>query len=135
MWLPPVITSTPAARISATISRWMPKPPAAFSPLATTQSTARGSRQARVACIIASRPGRPTESPQNKSRRHPEGFGGTVGRGNLLGELTVAGLPDDGDLDVARIGHFVLDALGDLPGQGGGFGIRHRLGLDHHPQL
>ena len=45
-WLPSVTASAPAIRISSQIASVMPKPPAAFSPLMTTQSSRQRSRSA-----------------------------------------------------------------------------------------
>ena len=45
------------------------------------------------------------------------------------------GLADDRDLDLARIGHLVLDFLGHRPGHGGGLVVRHVGRLDDDPEL
>src|SRR5215831_15828079 len=44
----------------------MPKPPAAFSPLTTTKSSARSRRSRGNISITTARPARPTRSPQNR---------------------------------------------------------------------
>ena len=46
--------------------------------------------------------------------RHPLVRGGAPHLGRLLGVADAAGLADDGDLDLPRVGHLVLDALSDL---------------------
>lgn len=46
--------------------------------------------------------------------RHPLVRGGVPHLGRLLGVADAAGLADDGDLDLPRVGHLVLDALSDL---------------------
>src|SRR5215471_12081119 len=59
--------STPALCNSAQILAVMPKPAAAFSPLATTKSRAQSRRRRGTFLVTASRPERPTISPQNKT--------------------------------------------------------------------
>jgi hypothetical protein len=67
-WLPSVTASAPAIRISSQIASVMPKPPAAFSPLMTTQSSRQRSRNAGSRSATAPRPGRPTISPRKRRR-------------------------------------------------------------------
>src|SRR5687767_3188608 len=62
------MASAPAARTSSQIASVIPKPPAAFSPLITTQSSRHRSRRAGRRSNTALRPGRPTTSPI-KNRR------------------------------------------------------------------
>src|SRR5689334_14237737 len=66
-WLPVVMQSTPALCNSAQILAVMPKPAAAFSPLTTTKSRPSCSRNFGTFLITASRPDRPTMSPQNRT--------------------------------------------------------------------
>src|SRR5918997_5612966 len=68
VWLPRVTASAPAARISSQMASVMPKPPAAFSPLITTQSSRQRSRRPGRRSITAWRPGRPTMSPRKRRR-------------------------------------------------------------------
>src|SRR5829696_3412433 len=67
-WLPSVTASAPAASTSSQIASVIPNPPAAFSPLTTTQSSRQRSRKAGSRSMTALRPDRPTISPR-KSRR------------------------------------------------------------------
>ena len=46
--------------------------------------------------------------------RHPFVQGYAPHLGILLGVADAAGLADDGNLDLPRVGHLVLDALSDL---------------------
>ena len=73
-WLPDVITSTPADRISLALSRVMPAPPAAFSPLAITRSAPCDAAKALRCRRTRSRPGRPTMSPMKRSFIRPAGW-------------------------------------------------------------
>src|SRR6516225_870818 len=66
-WLPVVMQSTPALCNSAQILAVMPKPAAAFSPLATTKSRPQSRRRRGTFLVTASRPERPTMSPQNRT--------------------------------------------------------------------
>src|SRR5438309_4185491 len=63
MWLPEVSTSIPRLNRSSAIFGVRPKPPAAFSPLATTRSMTNSRRSCGRRRATASRPGRPMMSP------------------------------------------------------------------------
>ena len=69
MWLPDVITSTPASNSASAVDGVSPIPPATFSPLAVTKSMPRSSRIPGSACSIATRPGLPMMSPIIRIRR------------------------------------------------------------------
>ena len=66
-WLPVVMQSTPAPCSSAQILAVMPKPAAAFSPFTMTKSSPSSWRSRGTFLVTASRPERPTMSPQNKT--------------------------------------------------------------------
>src|SRR5512133_405948 len=55
-------------------------PPARFSPLATTRSTARASRSGGTSCSTASRPGLPMTSPIIRTRTEPRSGWSGIGR-------------------------------------------------------
>src|SRR5579862_1647632 len=83
MWLPEVITSTPAANRSLAVDSVRPIPPARFSPLAVTKSIPRDPRRSPRSASTASRPGLPITSPIIRTRQAPDG----------RGALPLAGLP------------------------------------------
>src|SRR6478735_947551 len=83
MWLPLVMTSTPAARIASAVEGVRPIPPATFSPLAVTKSMPRSSRSSGRRFSTATRPGLPMRSPIMRTRQAPGG----------RGRLPLAGLP------------------------------------------
>ena len=85
-WLPSVIASAPAAKVSSQMLSVIPKPPVVFSPLMITQSSRQRSRRAGRRSAMAVRPGRPTISPRNRRRIQdtPEEFG-TGGADTELG--------------------------------------------------
>src|SRR4051812_2167512 len=85
-WLPSVTASAPAIRISSQIASVMPKPPAAFSPLMTTQSSRQRSRSAGSRSATALRPGRPTMSPRKRRR---------IQRGSLRSHLRMRRSQDE----------------------------------------
>ena len=66
-WSPLVMTSTPAEKISPAVLGVMPEPPAEFSPLAMTKSSACCSRNLGSSSLTALRPGWPTMSPMKSS--------------------------------------------------------------------
>src|ERR1039458_7686440 len=61
------MTSTPAEKISPAVLGVMPEPPAEFSPLAMTKSSACCSRNLGRRVLTALRPGCPTMSPMKSS--------------------------------------------------------------------
>src|SRR3954471_16762127 len=73
MWLPDVITSTPAANSASAVDEVRPMPPARFSPFAVTKSIDRSSRIVRSSPSTASRPGLPMTSPIIRTRQAPAG--------------------------------------------------------------
>ncbi len=75
MWLPDVITSTPASNRASAVDGVSPIPPATFSPLAVTKSIPRSSRIPGSACSMATRPGFPMMSPIIRIRVAPSGRG------------------------------------------------------------
>src|SRR4029079_17390616 len=83
MWLPDVMTSTPAARIASAVEGVRPLPPATFSPLAVTKSMPRSSRSSGRRFSTATLPGLPMRSPIMRTRQAPGG----------RGRLPLAGLP------------------------------------------
>src|SRR5690606_13492139 len=60
-----VITSTPRPKNSSAMSRVIPKPPAAFSPLTTTRSMSYSAARSSRAARSARRPSFATTSPAN----------------------------------------------------------------------
>ena len=68
VWFPSVIASTPPSKISRSVSGVAPRPPAEFSPLATTMSTAISARSSGTSFLMQILPGRPTTSPIKRMR-------------------------------------------------------------------
>src|SRR5829696_5212130 len=133
MWLPEVMTSTPAANNASAVETVRPIPPATFSPFAVTKSMPRSSRIPARACSTATRPGLPMMSPIMRIWHAPGGrgaspFAGFPSPARSLRPITIAWVPwarllrvldgarlaDDGDLDLARVGQVVLDLLDDV---------------------
>src|SRR5450755_3951727 len=75
MWLPDVITSTPAANRALAVDSVRPIPPARFSPLAVTKSIPRAPRRSGRSASTARRPGLPITSPIIRIRQAPAGRG------------------------------------------------------------
>ena len=73
MWLPDVITSTPAPNSASAVETVRPIPPATFSPLAVTKSMPRSSRMPASSRSMAIRPGLPMMSPIMRIRQAPAG--------------------------------------------------------------
>src|SRR4051794_27173172 len=138
MWLPDVMTSTPAANRAFAVDSVNPAPPAMFSPFATTKSMPRSSRIPASSRSTAIRPGLPMTSPISRARQAPFGrggaaFGGAPGRGRpvaarppvtppvpaLLRVLDGARFADHGDLDLARVGQRLLDLAHDVAREAG----------------
>src|SRR5262245_56415754 len=111
--------STPAAKRSSQIFLVMPKPPAAFSPLATTKSIAWSRRSPGRRPSTTSRPDRPTVSPQNNRRilglRGFQGLRGVGGEGLriLLGHDPIQRLV----IVIARHAGDMLCGKGDADGK------------------
>ena len=91
MWLPEVMTSTPAARIASAVDGVRPIPPATFSPLAVTKSMPRASRSSGSSRSTAWRPGLPIMSPIIRTRQAPFGRGASP-----FGDVPEARPPDGG---------------------------------------
>src|SRR5947207_6271244 len=123
MWLPVVMTSAPAAWSSRAVSVVRPAPPAAFSPFTIARSMRSSSRSFGSSAATASRPGRPTTSPTNRMRIA------------LFGVVDGARLPNDGDLDLARVLKGVLDLLGHVAREPRGMQIVDLARFDHHADL
>src|SRR3954454_9531792 len=136
MWLPDVMTSTPAPNSASAVETVSPMPPATFSPFAVTKSIPRSSRMPASACSTATRPGLPMMSPIMSTRHAPGGlgaspFGGLPRPARSLRPITMPSAPrpvllrvldgprlaDDGDLDLARVRQVVLDLLHDVAGE------------------
>src|SRR6266545_4365277 len=127
MWLPEVITSTPCSRKLRAICGVTPKPAAAFSTLTMARSTSCCLRRRGRSVCTALRPGSPKTSPTQR-----------IVSGLLMSSLRDfhrARLADDDDLDVSRVLHFGLDALGDVLGQLVGVEIGDLIGLGHDAEL
>src|SRR5215204_2479505 len=153
MWLPDVITSTPAANSASAVDTVRPMPPATFSPFAVTKSTPRSSRMPASSCSTTTRPGLPMMSPIIRIRQAPGGrgalpFGGFPRPARSLRPLTPvrpspvllrvldgARLADDRHLDLARVREVVLDLLYDVPGEATGREVVDLLGPDEDPDL
>src|SRR5262249_39633247 len=99
-----------------------PKPAAAFSTFTTARSIRYWSRSRGRSLARAARPGSPNTSPTMRMFMSLRDFDGS-------------GLPDDDDLDVTRVLHLGLDALGDVLGELMGVEVGHDVGARHHPQL
>src|SRR5215470_14585656 len=121
MWLPEVMTSTPWSRKALAIGGVTPKPAAAFSTFTTARSIRYWSRSRGRSLARAARPGSPNTSPTMRMFMSLRDFDGS-------------GLPDDDDLDVTRVLHLGLDALGDVLGELMGVEVGHDVGARHHPQ-
>src|SRR5829696_3897032 len=162
MWLPDVITSTPAAYSASAVDGVRPIPPATFSPFAVTKSMPRSSRMFGSSFSTAIRPGFPMMSPIIRIRQAAGGrgaspFGGLPSRvrlplaapdavdgsgfviarrpRGLLGVLDGARLADDRDLDLARVGQVVLDLLDDVACEACRGEVVDLLGPDEDPHL
>src|SRR5262245_49311738 len=122
MWLPEVRTSTPASRSSSAARGLIPLPCDAFSPLATTKSISASRRSPGSMDARARRPGRPTTSPRNSRRIS-------------VRDLARPRLPDHRDLDLARIGHLLLDPSRHVARQHGRLVVRNRPGIDDDANL
>src|SRR3990170_8908180 len=110
MWLPLVMTSTPASNSAAAVDGVRPMPPAMFSPLAVTRCTPRSSRRPGSSRSSTTRPGLPITSPIISTRTAPP----TALMSGLLRVLHGARLADDGHLDLAGIGERLLDLAHDV---------------------
>src|SRR3972149_367396 len=122
MWLPDVMTSTPAPRSASAVDTVSPRPPARFSPLAVTKSMPRSSRSPGRIASTARRPGR--RAGRSRGRR-----------ARLFRVLHGPRLADDGDLDLARVGQLLLDLLDDVAGQPGRGQVVDLLRADEDPDL
>src|SRR5262245_33241967 len=128
MWLPLVITSAPAWKISSASAGVKPFPPAAFSPLTTTRSGAISPRRRGSADFRMRRPGEPTTSPTNRIRiRAP------ASRSHR--ELHGTRLADHADLDLSGVGELPLQGAGDLLGQRVGVLVLEDLRVHDHAKL
>src|SRR5829696_4239184 len=154
MWLPEVMTSTPAANNASAVETVRPIPPATFSPFAVTKSMPRSSRIPARVCSTATRPGLPMMSPIMRIRHAPGGrgaspFAGFPSPARSLRPITIAWVPwarllrvldgarlaDDGDLDLARVGQVVLDLLDDVAREARRGEVVDLLGADEDPHL
>src|SRR4051794_28012230 len=152
MWLPDVITSTPAPKRASAVDTVKPMPPAMFSPFAVTKSSPRSSRSPGRTCSTASRPGLPMMSPIIRIRQAPgglgasplgglpmpalsRGFGPVTGGRPLLRVLDGARLANHRHLDLAWIGQAVLDLLDDVAGESGRGGVVDLFGTNEDPHL
>src|SRR5262245_3404141 len=122
MWLPDVMTSTPASRSSSAPRGLIPFPFDAFSPLATTKSSSASRRSRARTVATARRPGRPTTSPRNRSRIS-------------MSDLAGPGLPDHGHLDLTRVGHLLLDPPRHVARQQDGLVVGYGAGIDDDADL
>src|SRR3954449_1435960 len=154
MWLPDVMTSTPAANSAFAVDSVNPAPPAMFSPFATTKSMPRSSRMPASSRSTAIRPGLPMTSPISRARHAPFGRGGSVfgvapsrvrpvAAGPevtppvpaLLRVLDGARFADHGDLDLARVGQRLLDLAHDVAREAGRGQVIDLVGSDEDPDL
>src|SRR3954452_20341778 len=114
----------PALKSSSAVFAVRPRPPAAFSPLAITQSIPPSCRRAGMMRAAPRRPGWPKMSPTIRKRstadRSPGGAGagreaeGTKPARSSAGIIHDPHLSDDGHFDLARILHRLLDLLDDI---------------------
>src|SRR5262249_30983345 len=102
----------------------MPLPPAAFSPFAITKSIGSARRSCRSTTATPRRPGRPTTSPKKTMR---------IDRS--VRRLARARLANDGDLDLSRVRHLLLDPSRDVARQEERLIVRDRARIDDHPDL
>src|SRR6187397_1965949 len=155
MWLPDVITSTPAPNRASAVETVSPIPPATFSPLAVTKSMPRSSRIPASSRSMAIRPGLPMMSPIMRIRQAPAGRGAfpfaglpSPDRSRFKGRypprartprslrvLDRPRLADDRDLDLARVREVVLDLLHDVAGEPGRREVVDLLGANEDPDL
>src|SRR5690242_10024477 len=114
----------PASNSSSALRGSMPFPPEAFSQLAITKSTPASACRRAVTTAAARRPGLPTMSPRKSRRiRHSPG------------DVARSGLPDDGHLDLPRVGHLLLDLAGDVAGEERGLVVGHGARIDDDADL
>src|SRR5579875_1337833 len=102
----------------------IPLPPEAFSPLATTNCTAPAATRRETTAATARRPGRPTTSPRKSSRTPPS-----------AGDVACARLADHRHLDLAGIGHLLLDLARDIPGEQPRLLVGNRARIDDDAHL
>src|SRR5206468_13129272 len=103
MWLPDVITSAPALKISRAVCSVSPRPAAAFSPFTTTRSMRNVDRSSGMSCVSATRPGRPTTSPTISTRM------------SLAGDRRSPRLAYYRHPDFPRVLQRLLDLAGHIP--------------------
>src|SRR3954454_7598488 len=157
MWLPDVMTSTPAANNASALDTVRPIPPATFSPFAVTKSIRRSSRMPASSRSTAIRPGFPMMSPIIRIRQAPGGrgaspLGGLPRPARSLRPAVTTGLPpsrapallrvldrarlaDHRHLDLTRVGQVVLDLLHDVAGEAGRGEVVDLLGAHEDPDL
>src|SRR5688500_1886911 len=120
MWLPEVSTSAPCSSTCLAMAGVTPKPPAEFSTLTTQTSIACSWRSFGRSLPTAVRPESPKTSPTIRT---------FMGQGLLLRDFDRARRADDVDLDVPRVLHLCLDALGGVLGELVGDQVAYDLGL------
>src|SRR5437667_2031007 len=138
MWLPLVSTCTPAANSSRATSGVTPKPPAAFSALAMTQSTPRSRTSRGTWRATVLRHGSPMMSPMKRiliSTRPPRPRRDAAFARISLRDVCKTTFADNRDLDLAGICQLLLDLAGQVAGQDGAFRVRDRVLLHDHPDL
>src|ERR1035437_617988 len=144
MWLPEVMTSTPARNIASAVEAVRPMPPATFSPLAVTKAMSRSRRRSGKIASTARRPGLPMRSPIIRMRQTPRadpaapsdpGAPAVDATVSLLGVFDGSRLADDRHLDLARGGKTGLDLLDDVASQPGCAHIVDLLRLDQDSNL
>src|SRR3990172_7419406 len=123
-WFPDEITSTPESSSSCAVRTVRPRPPAAFSPLATTTSISSSRRRSGRSAATAFLPGLPTMSPMKRTRIS-----------DLAGEVHGPRLSHDRDPDLARVLHRLLDLLAHVPRQTHRAEVVDGLRLDDDPHL
>src|SRR3990172_11173255 len=119
------MTLIPSDSRSSAIFGVMPKPPAAFSPLAMTRLIRYSSIRESRCLEMSLRPTSPMMSPIKSIRTKPL----------LFRQLHVPALPDHGNLNLARIGQLIMDLFGHLAGNLRCLGIRDILLFNNDANL
>src|SRR3990167_2774786 len=110
------MTLIPSESRSSAIFGVMPKPPAAFSPLAMTRFIRYSSISESRCLEMSLRPTSPMMSPMKSIRTKPLHNGDRFQICPLFRQLHVPALPNHSNLDLARIGQFIMDLFGHLAG-------------------
>src|SRR5512133_1987115 len=120
IWLPLVMQCTPMSNSSLAVSSVRPNPPAAFSPLAITRSTAYRSTRRSSSLDSAWRPGLPIISPMKRI---------------LTGIFHCSRFSYDIYLDLAGIGHLGFNLFRNVAGHDHGRLVSDLITGNHDANL